>query len=678
MQALILRFRSTLGQLAQNRFFFPVFLLLVGVVSFLLQINRMGFYWDDWQAVFLSRSSDPSLVWRYFFYDRPFSAWTYAVTIPLLQMHAPLWQVLTLLLRWAGVLFIYWTLVEIWPDWKTQSKWVAILILVYPTFTMQSMAVAFSQHFITFALSTLSLFLMVYAWNHRRFFWIVMPLAWVACGVSLFSMEYFVGLEALRYVLLGMLIFHSWTITRSGLRSFVLAGLPFILILGVYLYYRLVLYPAQLGSIQANYPSLLLSGDASLLTRLASLSIKMGQDILYLLFGAWAGIITEINVQSKAFILGWVLGILTAGLVFFFFSPKGSPSEPDTPRPPYKKLWLGLFIILVAGLPVWSLGQQITIGKWSGRYSLAPMIGAAIVVVWLVERLIRTRLQRNILLAVLMAFSIATQVQSINLYRKDWEVQRKLYWQLTWRAPALKDGTAVFAPGVSPLSMEGEYQIWYALNSLYHPENAPEEVPIGFFTFKELGTESILAQGQPLLFQIRNLTFNGNTSQAIAYYFDPGQGCLRVFDSIYSSDPTLPEGYSRLFPISNISQILPEAQSQPLKQVFGLEPSHDWCYTFEKADLARQQGDWQTILDLAGETGPAGLHPLHGVEVAPFLQAFSRSGHWDWVLETSRLAVQTTPGLENWICAQWDQLAPGSDGLPVKQQIWKEFGCKIK
>ena len=113
-----------------------------------------------------------------------------------------------------------------------------------------------------------------------------------------------------------------------------------------------------------------------------------------------------------------------------------------------------------------------------------------------------------------------------------------------------------------------------------------------------------------------------------------------------------------------------------MKQVFGLEPPQDWCYTFEKADLARQQADWQAILDLAGETGPAGLHPLHGVELAPFLQAFSRTGHWDWVLETSRLAVQTTPGLENWVCSQWDQLAPGSDGQSVKQQIWKEFGCK--
>ena len=311
----------------------------------------------------------------------------------------------------------------------------AILVLVYPTFTMQSIAVAFSQHFITFALSALSLFLMVVGWNHRRFYWIAMPLAWVACGVSLFSMEYFVGLEALRYVLLGMLIFHSWKITRSGLRSFVQVGLPFMLILGVYLYYRLVLYPAQLGSIQANFPSLLLSADAGLLTRLGTLAIHIGQDILYLLFGAWAGIYTEINFQSKAFILGWVLGILTVGLVFFFFSPKVSPSESDTPRPPYKKLWLGLFIIMVAGLPVWSLGQQITIGKWSGRYSLAPLIGAAVVVVWLVERLVRTRLQRNILLAALMAFSIATQVQAINLYRKDWEVQRQLYWQLSWRAP---------------------------------------------------------------------------------------------------------------------------------------------------------------------------------------------------------------------------------------------------
>lgn len=676
MKAILQQLQSKLNRLAQNRFFFPAFLLLVGGISYLLQINRMGFYWDDWQAVLLSRSADPGLVWRYFFYDRPFSAWTYALTFPLLQMNAPLWQALTFLLRWIGVLCIYWTFVELWPDWKAQWKWVAILVLVYPTFTMQSIAVAFSQHFTTFALSALSIFLMVYALNHRRRYWIAMPLAWLACGVSLFTMEYFVGLEALRYVILGMLIFGSWKITRPGLRSFALNGLPFLLILGGYLYYRLVLYPAQLGTIQTNYPSLLLSTDGGLLSRLGTLAAHAGQDVLFLLIGAWMGIYTSINFQSMAFIFGWLLGILSAGLAFSLYRPLPAAGEVDTPRPAYKKLWFGLFAILVGGLPVWSLGQQIIVGKYSGRFSLAPMIGAAIVIVWLVERLIRTRFQRNILLAVLAAFSIATQVQAINLYRKDWDVQRKLYWQLTWRAPALKDGTALVSPGVSPLTRQGNYQVWYALNALYHPEDAPDQLKLGFFTLRRMEGDPVYSKGQPLHYQVRNFWFDGNTSQALAYYFDPGQGCLRVLDAIYAGDPTLPADHADLLPISDVNQVEPIAQSQPVRQIFGTEPAHDWCYTFEKADLARQQEDWVGILALAGESGPAGLHPQHGVELVPFIEAFARTDHWDWALQASQLAVQTTPGLEPWVCTQWQRLAevPGAGEYP--QQASRLFGCK--
>ncbi len=672
MKAFLQRIQSILGRLAQNRFAFPAFLLFVGVVSYLLQINRMGFYWDDWQAVLLSRSSDPGLVWRYFAFDRPFSAWTYALTFPLIQMHAPLWHILNLLLRWAGVLCLYGTFIELWPDWRSQWKWMAILVLVYPTFTLQSIAVAFSQHFFTFALSALSLYLMVHAIRHRRRYWVLMPLAWVACGVSLFTMEYFVGLEALRYIILGVLIFGSWKITRPGLRSFILNALPFLLILGGYLYYRLVLYPAQLGAITTNSPTLLATGISGLLTLMGN----AGSDGVYLLFGVWSGIYANINLQSSAFLTGWALGIVLALLAVMIIRAGSSSLEADARLPRSSKLLFGLFAILVGGLPVWSLGQQIIIGKYSGRYSLAPMIGAAVVVVWLVEQLIRTRFQRNILLAVLAAFSIATQVQAINLYRKDWDVQRKLYWQLTWRAPALKDGTALIAPGVSPLTRQGNYQVWYALNALYHPEDAPDQLKLGFFTLQRLEGDPAYSKGQPLHYQVRNFSFDGNTSQALAYYFDPGQGCLRVLDAVYAGDPTLPAEQADLLPISDVSQVEPNAQSQPLKQIFGAEPAHDWCYIFEKADLARQQGDWDGILAMVPEEGPSGLHPKHGVELAPFMEAFANRGRWDWLLEASRQAMVTTPKLSNWVCKQWKRLATDSVSQSFLQQANSELSCR--
>ena len=42
--------------------------------------------------------------------------------------------------------------------------------------------------------------------------------------------------------------------------------------------------------------------------------------------------------------------------------------------------------------------------------------------------------------------------------------------------------------------------------------------------------------------------------------------------------------------------------------MFGSEPPHLWCYYFEKADLARQLQDWQSVLQLEKQARARGLY----------------------------------------------------------------------
>jgi hypothetical protein len=56
-------------------------------------------------------------------------------------------------------------------------------------------------------------------------------------------------------------------------------------------------------------------------------------------------------------------------------------------------------------------------------------------------------------------------------------------------------------------------------------------------------------------------------------------------------------------------------------ELFGSEPAHDWCYYYQKASLARQQGDWQTAARLGEEVGRSGLLPTDVTEWLPFYQA---------------------------------------------------------
>lgn len=93
-------------------------LILVGATSYLYQMTQMGFYWDDWQAVFLGHINNPQITAEYFSYDRPFSAWTYDILFPWLPMNAALWQGLSFLLRLGAIVLLVEALLQLWPNRK--------------------------------------------------------------------------------------------------------------------------------------------------------------------------------------------------------------------------------------------------------------------------------------------------------------------------------------------------------------------------------------------------------------------------------------------------------------------------------------------------------------------------------------------------------------------------------
>jgi hypothetical protein len=136
-------------------------------------------------------------------------------------------------------------------------------------------------------------------------------------------------------------------------------------------------------------------------------------------------------------------------------------------------------------------------------------------------------------------------------------------------------------------------------------------------------------------------------------------------------------GQDVLIPVSNLSRILPEpVGGPPDPDIFGAEPEHTWCYFFEKADLARQQQDWSTIIDLYQQAQDQGLTAEHGAEYIPFIEAFAQTGDWDKAYELTLEAKSTTSGLKKMLCENWIRLAelPSADAQ-VLEQVEQTFVC---
>ncbi|RPI93728.1 MAG: hypothetical protein EHM40_08890 [Chloroflexi bacterium] len=656
---------AQLKKISEKPWFYPVALLLIGFITYCYVLTSLGYYWADWEIVMFMKLN-PALQFDFYAHDRPFP-WTYQLIYALVGSNPIGWHVVALLIRWAGTLLFVQSLTLLWPRYKNHLLWLGVLLLVYPGFLQQSQSATKARHFMTFLLFALSVYLMALAIKRPRWARLFFPLSWLATFAHLFTTEYFAGLELMRPVLLWMLI--GGDDKKVLLRRVVINSLPYFLILIFYFWARLIYFPvifqtmsrvreinSVLGGFQENpVGSLLVFLNRALF------------DLIYLTVQTWVnGIINfeGFTFENRAAWLAFGLGILLAAVFAFFHNT--NENETAGSSSPASVFIIGFLAFILGALPIWVINEQISAGAWNDRFALTPMLGACLMVLALLLWLVRPAGQKFIL-SVLLAFSIAAQVWVVNVYRRDWRTQLDYYWQLHWRAPALKTGTALLSfeqpsPSVTHYSDAG-----FALNVLYHYQTEDGLLPYWYFIRR---FHFHYVPDDPIAYELRTLQFRGNTSQAIAVLHQTGGACLRVLDTVYASDPLYIDGQDILIPLSNLSQIVPDPSARPPDpDIFGPEPERTWCYYFQKADLARQQQDWDAVINLYKQAQQKGFTPGYGAEYIPLIEAYAQTGNWQKAYDLTLAAEGVNSGLKKMLCANWSRLSeiPSADPGVIEQ-----------
>ena len=181
-----------------------------------------------------------------------------------------------------------------------------------------------------------------------------------------------------------------------------------------------------------------------------------------------------------------------------------------------------------------------------------------------------------------------------------------------------------------PLQYVADLQLSAPLNLMYAPD-ASQLKYILLYTRSRLGGTLLprLAPGLSMEGQYRTVTYESTTSDMILIY-QPGDGCLQLIDPRYASPeayPGLPQNLADKFDMSNISQVEQNGDNmaEPAPY-FGAEPDRNWCYYFEKAELARQFDDWDEVIVNYETASSAGYSALQPVENLVFIEAFARLG----------------------------------------------------
>ena len=641
----------------------PLALLALCLVSYGLWIPKLGFYFDDWPVLLVSRLPQVSDFWKFYQFDRPFSAWTFALTAPILGTRPLVWHVFTLFLRWLTVLGMWWSLKGLWPRHARQVAWMAFLFAIYPVFDQQTIAVAYSQHWITYGLFFLSLGAMIQSVRVRRWFWPYTILALGAAAFHLLTMEYFVGLELLRPVVLWIL--EEEKEFRQRIRVVLRTWIPYALLLVLYVIWRL--FFLKLPGEDPNNPALiynLASQPLGVIVRVAQLGI---QDTVNLLVSAWYRTLdpTKIIITDRSILFSWFMALLSAaGLAVYLMRMRSEEETPSQAAP--QRSWitqamlLGGLAILLGPLPVWLTDRQAITSLYGGRFALASMFGASIFMVGILEIITPLRLPKIILVSSLVGLAVGFHLRTAHDFTWYWNKQYQFYWQLYWRAPYIKPDTAIYSDG-EIFSYMGKISTATAINLLY--PFPPEQSNVSYW-FYELypGLVRHLDQavkGLELRTDFRTFHFSGSTQNSILINYEPEAGrCLWVLGPLDEDNSDLPKITYEALPLSNLNRIEPvsPASGYPPQTIFGPEPEHTWCYFFQKADLARQMGDWKQVAQLGDQAQKEGNSPNDPQEWLPFIEGYAHVGNWEaartWSLHVFKVNQLLSPRL----CNLWDRI----------------------
>jgi hypothetical protein len=178
---------------------------------------------------------------------------------------------------------------------------------------------------------------------------------------------------------------------------------------------------------------------------------------------------------------------------------------------------------------------------------------------------------------------------------------------------------------------------------------------------------------------MRSITFESNMRYALPVLYRPARGCLQILtDTYYLGEPGLSADESNLFALAGNDLIQTQGPPIPVS-IFGKEPPHTWCYYYQKAELARQQNDWDEVMRLWQASKEQQLAATYGPEYLPFIETNAHAGNWIEARQVIIKAGKTTKDARPFLCTFWQEtlkpLDPSGESEPEWEKVKHALDC---
>ena len=641
----------------------PWLFLIVAFFAYGLLFWRHGFYWDDLPMTWIRYELGREAMAKYFSTARPVWAVLYQVTTTFLPPVPMAWQIFSILWRWLSVLLLWQLVRELWRDREKMAALAGLLFLLYPGFNLQYASFLTTHFWIVVCFFFASWLLTLRAMNSPSRYWLFTSLAMILSALNLWMLEYFYSLELVRAVIIFYALRQSRRgekIVQTARRAF-LHWLPYLLVFLANILYRVFVFT------NVAYQNVFFSElRSSPFQAILALIKNIAADIWLASAQAFGAIFIFPNAALDGpltTLMYLAVVILVGALVFIFFRNADAQTEK---RSAYWAIGIGLIAMLLGGGPYWLASLDISLSFPASRFTMSFMLGACLLIAGLFE-LIPVKL-RVVFVATIVALSAGRQVMIGDSFLRDWQSQKNLFWQMRWRAPALQPDTLVLMN--EQLAYYADNSISAGLNWIYDANASADDIQyVIFYPSNRLNGSLIsLEPNTPIRYSYIAGEFNGDTSDTLAFYYDPPY-CLRLLDSdLDKNNRFIPDDslMRQAAALSNPQRILREPPAS-MPAFYGAEPPHGWCYYFQKAELARQFGEWDEVNRLAKDAFSLDEHFNNPVELFVFIEGYAHAGDWDEAIRLSKEARQVSKSyVDPLLCKLWRRI--GAETESTEQQ----------
>jgi len=640
-------------------------LIIVAALAYLPLVNHIGYSYDDWYLMPSARAEGADVFHAIFSVDRPGRA---LVMIPAYALFGgnPLYYNLSVyFFRTVGALALLWSLDMLWPGRRTATTWMSLLFLIYPGFLSQPNAIDYQSHIIGLAAALCSIALTLKAISiGSRAIKVLLHILSILLGwLCLSQMEWYIGFEFFRWTCVVLLSSRlGGTHLQKGGRAIQWAY-PSLATPGFFLVWRLFFFESERGATDVNIQFELLK--LYPVQTMFHWAIQVVQDLFDVMLSAWVIPLSQLTGYIQWW--GGAIAIVTVALVLFVLIKLNNRDGQEQSLASYfsqEALLLG-FLSAVAGLvPIAMVNREVAFPSFS-RYSLVSSVGVSIFIVAVLMN-VNGRILRSALAIGLVFIAMLTHHANSVKYAQETAVVRMFWWQVSWRVPQFEPRTTLI--GNYPAgAIEEDYFIWGPANLIYYPEKqSSENIQPALFAsvLNKDAVTKVLTRERQKYDNRKNIVTYPNYRNILILTQPASSSCVHIINGLQPEFSQRESDSIRVVgPYSEIEHVLTdEAPHTPPAVVFGTEPPHGWCYYYEKADLARQRGDWDQVSNLGDQALDKGFAPQDAIEWVPFLQAYAMAGDVDRLTEMASV-IALEPYISLQVCRRIGSMQGLSDSV---------------